>query len=106
MPSQHTYHNLYPDQSLVPHFPRGLKERLAILRQRLRAPSEPARVWMRRQWRSLTALGLACVGVVVFDSWLTTCGFQGCPTRAEVRGFRPGEGGKIVDRNDRFLGRI
>ncbi len=61
---------------------------------------------MRRQWKPLTALALACVSVALFDVWLTTCGFQGCPTRAEVRAFRPGEGGKIVDRNDRFLGRI
>ena len=72
----------------------------------MNAPREPARVWMRRQWRSLTALALACVGVVVLDAWLTTCGFSGCPTRGEIRAFRPGEGGKILDRNDRFLGRI
>src|SRR5215218_5842113 len=70
------------------------------------APREPASVWMRRRWRSLTALAIACVGVVLFDVWLTTCGFSGCPTRSEIRAFRPGEGGKILDRNDRFLGRI
>ena len=90
----------------MPLFTRGLKERFAILRQRLQAPSEPARVWMRRQWRSLTVLALACVGVILFDAWLSTCGFQGCPTRSEIRAFRPGEGGRILDRNDRFLGRI
>jgi penicillin-binding protein 1A len=47
-----------------------------------------------------------CVSVGVFDAWLDTCGFEGCPTRSGVRAFRPGEGGRIVDRNDKFLGRI
>src|SRR5688500_20147812 len=61
---------------------------------------------MRRQWRSLTALALACVGVLLFDAWLGTCGFAGCPSRSEIRAFRPGEGGRIVDQNDRYLGRI
>src|SRR6185436_7380730 len=93
----------------VPHvseLTRRLKDRIAVLRERFNAPREPARVWMRRQWRSLTALALACVGMVLFDAWLTTCGFDGCPTRSGIRAFRPGEGGRIVDRNDRFLGRI
>ena len=61
---------------------------------------------MRRQWRSLTALALACVGIVLFDAWLATCGFYGCPTRGEIRAFQPSEGGKILDRDDRFLGRL
>ena len=90
----------------MPDFTRRLKDRIAIFRERFHAPSEPARVWMRRRWRSLTALALACVGIALLDVWLTTCGFVGCPTRGEIRAFRPGEGGKIVDRNDRFLGRI
>jgi 1A family penicillin-binding protein len=37
---------------------------------------------------------------------LGTCGFAGCPSRSEIRAFRPGEGGRIVDQNDRYLGRI
>ena len=90
----------------MPDVTRFLKDRIAVLRERMNAPREPTRVWMRRRWRSLTALALACVGVVLLDVWLTTCGFSGCPTRGEIRAFRPGEGGKILDRNDRFLGRI
>jgi 1A family penicillin-binding protein len=90
----------------VPDVTRFLKDRIAVLRERMHAPREPARVWMRRRWRSLTALGLGCVGIVAFDAWLATCGFSGCPTRGEIRAFRPGEGGKILDRSDRFLGRI
>ena len=61
---------------------------------------------MRRRWRSLTALGIACLALVAFDAWLGTCGFAGCPSRSEIRAFKPGEGGRIVDQNDRYLGRI
>ena len=95
-----------PNDCHVPDVTRFLKDRIAVFRERMNAPREPARVWMRRRWRSLTALALACLGVVMLDVWLTTCGFSGCPTRGEIRAFRPGEGGKILDRNDRFLGRI
>ncbi|MEP6621306.1 MAG: PBP1A family penicillin-binding protein [bacterium] len=87
-------------------FRQRFNERLTLLRQRLRPSDEPARIWLRRRWRSLVVVAVACAGVVAFDAWLGTCGFEGCPTRAEVRAFRPGEGGRIVDRNDRFLGRI
>ncbi|HEV7991097.1 MAG TPA: PBP1A family penicillin-binding protein [Gemmatimonadaceae bacterium] len=90
----------------MPDFSLRLKQRITVLRERMRAPGEPARVWMRRRWRSLTALGIACLGIVLFDIWLTTCGFSGCPSRSQIRAFQPGEGGKILDRNDRFLGRI
>jgi 1A family penicillin-binding protein len=90
----------------VPHFSFSLNDRIARLRERMHATPGPARDWMRRRWRSLTLLGVACLGIVLFDSWLVTCGFSGCPSRGEIRAFRPGEGGKILDRNDRFLGRI
>jgi 1A family penicillin-binding protein len=83
-----------------------LSERRVRLRQRMQADEGSARTWMRRRWRSLTALGLACVGLLLFDAWLGTCGFAGCPSRSEIRAFRPGEGGRIVDQNDRYLGRI
>ncbi len=83
-----------------------LNERLEILRQRLRPSDEPARGLLKRHWKWFSALAVACVAVVTFDAWLLTCGFAGCPSRAGIRAFRPGEGGRIVDRNDRFLGRI
>ena len=86
--------------------PLSLSERFTLFRTRLRGTDEPARQWMRRQWKPIAALVIACAGVLLFDSWLGTCGFEGCPTRSEVRAFRPGEGGRIVDRNDQFLGRI
>jgi 1A family penicillin-binding protein len=72
----------------------------------MHAPAEPARVWMKRRWRSLALLGGLCIAIAAFDAWLGTCGFAGCPSRSEIRAFRPGEGGRIVDQNDRYLGRI
>ena len=87
-------------------FSLRLSHRLALLRQRLRPTDESARAWTRRHWRSLSALAALCAGVIAFDGWLATCGFEGCPTRSGIRAFRPGEGGRIVDRNDKFLGRI
>ena len=77
-----------------------------MFRRRLRQKDEPARVWMRQRWKSFGSLALACLLVVTFDVWLGSCGFEGCPTRSGIRAFRPGEGGRIVDRNDKFLGRI
>ena len=87
-------------------FSLRLSDRFALLRHRFRPTDEPALVWLRRHWRSLSALAVLCVSVIAFDAWLGTCGYEGCPTRSEVRAFRPGEGGRIVDRNDQFLGRI
>ena len=80
--------------------------RLARFRDRLHPNDEPASHWLRRRWRSLGTLAALCLGILAFDAWLGTCGFEGCPTRSGIRAFRPGEGGRIVDRNDQFLGRI
>ena len=84
----------------------NIRVRAAWFRRRLKQKDEPARIWMRRQWKPLTAMAVLCASVLAFDAWLGTCGFEGCPTRSGIRAFRPGEGGRIVDRNDRFLGRI
>lgn len=69
-------------------------------------PNDPPGRWLRRHWPWLSLLALACIGVVTMDVWLATCGFGGCPTRAQIRSFRPAEGGEIKDRHDKFLGRI
>ena len=81
--------------------------RLAIIQQRLRRdPARPPRVWMRKQWPWLAAMGLAVLGVLYLDAWLVSCGFAGCPSRGEIRSFRPPEGGRILDRNGRLIGRL
>jgi penicillin-binding protein 1A len=46
------------------------------------------------------------VTLLTLDLWLATCGFAGCPGDAEIRAYRPSEGGRIIDRNGTFLGRI
>jgi len=84
-----------------------LRDRLHILRQRFRAPSpEPTRVWMRRQWWKVSLLGLSVAGILALDSWLFTCGFEGCPSRSEVRAYRPNEGGRVLDQNGKLIGHL
>lgn len=51
-------------------------------------------------------LAISVLGILGFDAWLGTCAFDGCPTTAEIQRFRPDEGGKILDRNGKFLGRL
>ena len=85
----------------------SFKERIHILRQKLRVPSsEPARVWMRRDWWKVSTLGLAILGLVLLNSWLLSCGFEGCPSRGEVRAYRPSEGGRVLDMNGRVIGHL
>src|SRR5688572_9720696 len=91
--------------SLLHRFRRALTARLAILRERMRRdPANPPRVWMRRHRVPLAAMALALTGVLVLDAWLATCGFQRCPSGAEIRAYRPTEGGRILDRQGRLLG--
>ena len=56
--------------------PKYLRERLAWFRRRLKQKDEPARVWVRRHWRSFALLFIACAGIITFDAWLGTCGFN------------------------------
>ncbi len=51
-------------------------------------------------------LAISVLGILFFDAWLGTCAFDGCPSTAEIQRFRPDEGGKILDRNGKFLGRL
>jgi 1A family penicillin-binding protein len=52
------------------------------------------------------ALVVSIIGVYAFDAWVATCGFDGCPTESEIRSFHADEGGRILDRNGRFIGRL
>jgi 1A family penicillin-binding protein len=84
-----------------------VRDRIHILRQRWRPRADdPPRRWMRRERWKLSALGAAIVLLVTLNIWLLTCGFAGCPSRSEIRAYRPSEGGRIVDRNDRLIGHL
>jgi penicillin-binding protein 1A len=83
------------------------EERLRVLQERLRPDAaNPAKVWIRRAWPGLATLAFAVGGVLALDAWLVTCGFTGCPGPAEIRAYRPSEGGRILDREGAILGRI
>jgi penicillin-binding protein 1A len=61
---------------------------------------------MRERWRSLAALAVAVLLVLALDAWVYSCGFKGCPSAAEIRAYRPAEGGRILDRAGRLVGRL
>ena len=71
-----------------------------------RDPQRPPRSWSRAQWGGIAALALGVVGLWTTNVWLLTCGFAGCPTRTEIRSFKPPEGGRILDRNGQLVGRL
>jgi 1A family penicillin-binding protein len=83
------------------------KDRIHILRQRMRPRADdPARQYLRRDWWKFSLLGVAVVGVLALNAWLLTCGYQGCPSRSEVRAYRPSEGGRVLDQNGRLIGHL
>jgi 1A family penicillin-binding protein len=63
-------------------------------------------IWNRRILILRVTLVAAIVGVLAFDFWLGTCGFEGCPTPREIQAYRPDEGGRIFDRNGLLMGRL
>ncbi len=83
-----------------------LIRRRRLIARMCRDPLRPPRVWVRRHWPALAALAVAIAATFATDGWLGSCGFQGCPTRDEIRAFRPAEGGRIVDRNGVLLARM
>jgi penicillin-binding protein 1A len=56
--------------------------------------------------RPFLAVGVVALCFTVFGSWLSTCGFGGCPTAADIRRFRPAEGSRVLDRSGHLLGRL
>ena len=60
-----------------------------------------------RQRGILLALFAICILVVYFtDVWLLTCGFDGCPSAFAIQKFQPDQGGRILDRYNRLMGRL
>jgi len=55
-------------------------------------------------WRLILGLGLAFLLVMI--TWVTTCGFAGCPSAAQIQAFRPSEGSRVLDRSGKPLGRL
>ena len=55
----------------------------------------------------LLGLFAICILTVYFtDVWLVTCGFDGCPTPRAIQNFEPDQGGRILDRYNRVMGRL
>ncbi len=61
---------------------------------------------MRRKWKPLLAIAVLISVASLFEAWLGTCGFAGCPTGAEIRAFQPSEGGRILDRAGAQIGQV
>ena len=59
-----------------------------------------------RQQYIYVAIVISIALVYTFDAWIGTCGFDGCPTEADIRAFHPDEGGRVMDRNGHFIGRL
>ena len=89
------------------HLRVRFQARLADVRRLFRASvNDPPRKWMRRHWRLTTALASAVAFMLVFDAWLLTCGFDGCPTEADMKAYRPPEGSRVLDRYGKPMGRL
>jgi len=51
-------------------------------------------------------LAISILTVYFTDVWLGTCGFDGCPTPRDIQTFQPDQGGRILDRYNRVMGRL
>jgi penicillin-binding protein 1A len=64
------------------------------------------KIEIRRDVALKTLLAISILGVIVFDSWLATCGYDGCPTPRQIQTYNPDEGGRIYDRSGVLMGRL
>jgi 1A family penicillin-binding protein len=53
-----------------------------------------------------TLLAISILAVYFTDTWLGTCGFDSCPTPRDIQTFQPDQGGRILDRYNRVMGRL
>jgi penicillin-binding protein 1A len=51
-------------------------------------------------------LAITILAVYFTDTWLGTCGFDSCPTPRDIQTFQPDQGGRILDRYNRVMGRL
>jgi 1A family penicillin-binding protein len=51
-------------------------------------------------------LAISILAVYFTDTWLGTCGFDSCPTPRDIQTFQPDQGGRILDRYNRVMGRL
>ena len=59
--------------------------------------------------RSAILHGLLAISILAAyftDIWLGTCGFDGCPSARDIQTFQPDQGGRILDRYNRVMGRL
>ena len=66
---------------------------------------DPARS-LRRHWFGVTMVSALVLGAGVFDAWVYSCGFAGCPSAVAIRAYQPPEGGRVLDRKGRLIGRL
>ena len=94
-----------PDPAGLPGpAPAGRRPRAARRPWRGQLLPEPG--WLRATWKPLLLVGALVAAVGVFDAWLATCGFDRCPTTAEIRAYQPAEGGQVLDRQGREMARL
>ena len=62
--------------------------------------------WLGRHWRAFALVNVAAISTLCGDAWLFTCGFDGCPSSAEIRAYQPPEGSRVLDRSGHLLGRL
>jgi penicillin-binding protein 1A len=51
-------------------------------------------------------LAISILAVYFTDVWMGTCGFDSCPTARDIQTFQPDQGGRILDRYNRVMGRL
>ena len=80
--------------------------RQALLSRLAPPQAHPPLQWTRGN-RAFAALVVACLVVgAVFDVWLVSCGFAGCPSDARIMAYAPPEGGRVLDRYGELIGRF
>ena len=83
-----------------------LRRSLDAFRDRLAPLGSPSAVRWVVSHPILAVTSLLALGLGLTAAWAGSCGFEGCPSAAELRVWRPPEGGRILDRDGELLGRV